>query len=589
VITKTDSDSDARAERKTRRSNYAFLKNLKQPIAFLALAFTVLVPFGQVPAVQAITTPAGCTLSETSMWTNYAFAPQTGTFTATVDATPNAAVTDGLIGLSTEGATAYTDLAAIVRFSSVKVAIDARNGGVYDAIQTIPYVVGTTYHFRIVVNIPNHTYSAYVTPAGGTEKTIGTNFAFRSEQATAKSLAFWAPFSDVQTFKACNWNISGVTDTKAPSVPQSVVAAGFSTTAMKVSWKKSTDDVSVAGYNIYQDGGLIASTKTLNISYIVTGLIAPTSHTYAVAAYDTSGNTSSKSSSVTGTISTPIISPVSATPGGSYDQAVLADHPVAFWDLNPKSATEADQSGNGHMGTYKNGTPSAVTLPDGEQAADFNGSSQYVNVPSSNAFSISTTGNLTWEAWVRADTFQFPTAGSDAYVDFMGKCAEYGPTCEWESRIYDSTTPEGRGNRLSAYVFNSSAGLGSAADWQPTDGLISTEQWVHVVGEYTTQSQPSNCSNAGSYPGSINIWVNGVKWSQASHTPTGCMSQYSVRPTANTSPLTIGTMAMDYWFKGAIGKVAIYNYQLSQTQINSHYQVMTKKAVTGSCAAECSF
>jgi hypothetical protein len=35
------------------------------------------------------------------------------------------------------------------------------------------------------------------------------------------------------------------------------------------------------------------------------------------------------------------------------------------------------------------------------------------------------------------------------------------------------------------------------------------------------------------FPGSIDIWVNGVKWNQAVHNPTGCMSQYSVKPPAN--------------------------------------------------------
>ena len=41
------------------------------------------------------------------------------------------------------------------------------------------------------------------------------------------------------------------------------------------------------------------------------------------------------------------------------------------------------------------------------------------------------------------------------------------------------------------------------------------------------------------------------------------MSQYNVVPDANNSPLNIGTMAMDAWFPGAIGKVAIYDKLLT--------------------------
>jgi hypothetical protein len=276
--------------------------------------------------------------------------------------------------------------------------------------------------------------------------------------------------------------------------------------------------------------------------------------------------------------------------GASYDQVLLCDHPVAYWGMN-KPGSEPDLTGNGNIGTYMGGTPAPATLPNGDQAADFNGSSQYLTIPSDASLSIPTTGNLTWEAWIRPDVLQFPhDDGSSGYVDWMGKCDQYKPTCEWEARMYDTNTNESpnRPNRLSAYVFNPSAGLGSAADWQPASGVVQAGQWYHVVGEYTTLSQPSDCPSDPSYPGSINIWVNGVPWSQTNHNPTGCMSQYNVVPKAGPSALNIGTMAMDSWFKGAIGKVAVYSYLLSQAQITDHYQAMTGKLPAGSCADTCS-
>jgi len=217
------------------------------------------------------------------------------------------------------------------------------------------------------------------------------------------------------------------------------------------------------------------------------------------------------------------------------------------------------------------------------------GSGQYLLVPSSASLSIPTTGNLTWEAWIRPDTINFPVASGDGYVDFMSKCNQYGPTCEWESRMYNSTTPDGRPDRISAFIFNPSVGLGSAADWQPNAGVIQAGRWIHVVGEYTTGSQPASCPNALAHPGSINIWVNGVEWNQSYHSPTGCMSQFGIVPRANNNPLTIGTMALDTWFEGAIGKVAIYNYLLTPAQIASHYQAMIGRAPTRSCASTCSF
>jgi hypothetical protein len=192
---------------------------------------------------------------------------------------------------------------------------------------------------------------------------------------------------------------------------------------------------------------------------------------------------------------------------------------------------------------------------------------------------------LTWEAWVRPDTFQFPNASGDGYVDWMGKCANYSPTCEWEARLYGASTPQDRPNRLSAYAFNPSAGLGSAADWQPQAGLLKAGQWLHVVAEYDLSATPSGCSSA--YPGSINIWVNGIKQNFAAHAPTGCMSQYKISPKAGSSPLTIGTMALDTWFKGAVGKVAVYDRLLTQTEINAHFTAMTGAQPSGSCASAC--
>jgi hypothetical protein len=273
-------------------------------------------------------------------------------------------------------------------------------------------------------------------------------------------------------------------------------------------------------------------------------------------------------------------------PAGTYDQTVLCEHPVAYWALTAASGTEADLTGNGNAGTYKGGKPGTAMLPNGDTVADFNGSTQYLTVPSNPSLSIPTTGNLTWEGWIRPDVLQFPN-NSNSYIDWMGKCASYGPTCEWEARMYNTTNPQGRCNRLSAYVFNPSAGLGSAADWQPVCGLIQAGSWYHVVGEYTTHTQPADCPNVPASPGSIDVWVNGVPWNQTSHNPTGCMSQYNVVPKANNSPVNIGTMALDAWFQGAIGKVAVYDYLLTQAQITEHYTQMTGKQPTGSCAATC--
>ncbi len=281
---------------------------------------------------------------------------------------------------------------------------------------------------------------------------------------------------------------------------------------------------------------------------------------------------------------------VAACSGGarSYDASILCDSPVGYWAMSRASGTEPDLSGRANSGSYHGGTTTTTTLPNGDRAVVFNGSNQFLSIPALAAYSIPTTGNLTWEAWLKPTVLQF-THDSGGYVDWLGKCADYSPTCEWEGRLYSTENSENRCNRFSAYVFNPSAGLGSAADFQPQCGLIQAGSWYHVVGEYTLLKQPAGCENTSKYPGSIDIWVNGVKWNQSRHGQTGCMSQYDVVPKANSSPVNVGTMAEDAWFQGAIAKLAIYDFLLGEAQIKAHYRAMTGMEPTGSCGNDCSF
>lgn len=54
-----------------------------------------------------------------------------------------------------------------------------RNGGVYQCDQPVPVINNQLYHFRIAANLAAQTYSVYVTPDGGIETAIATNYKFR--------------------------------------------------------------------------------------------------------------------------------------------------------------------------------------------------------------------------------------------------------------------------------------------------------------------------------------------------------------------------------------------------------------------------
>src|SRR3989475_6163880 len=150
-----------------------------------------------------------CMISASS-WQNVAFAPQSGSFTAEFDATPQNAGMDGVMGLSNGPAAAYSSLAAIVRFNTSGM-IDAINGGVYAASAAIPYSAGTTYHFRFVVSVPAHTYSVYVRSGSNAEQLLASNFSFRTEQAAASALNNLGLYASVGSETVCNLAVTCVT------------------------------------------------------------------------------------------------------------------------------------------------------------------------------------------------------------------------------------------------------------------------------------------------------------------------------------------------------------------------------------------
>src|SRR5438034_1346657 len=136
-------------------------------------------------------------------WQNVAIPSPAGAFEAQLDATPTTANMNGVVGLANGPAADWTTLAAIVRFNPTG-TIDARNGGDYAAATAIPYTPGTTYHFRLDVDIASHSYTAYVTPAGATEQLVGSAFAFRTEQAAVSVLNNLGVYASVGGETVCN-------------------------------------------------------------------------------------------------------------------------------------------------------------------------------------------------------------------------------------------------------------------------------------------------------------------------------------------------------------------------------------------------
>jgi len=261
-----------------------------------------------------------------------------------------------------------------------------------------------------------------------------------------------------------------------------------------------------------------------------------------------------------------VLSPRAAEAGNSrYDELIRSHDPVMYLAMSsPASGREADLTRRGHLGTYhpKGKYPSTSALPNGDRVADFNGTTQFLQVADANDLSVTSRGRLTIEAWIRPDTLQFPSDEGSGYVHLLGKGEP--DQHEYVARMYSKTNRENRPNRVSGYAFNLKGGLGSGSYFQDP---VKAGQWMLVDIVINTRDRSRQ------YPtGYVRIFKNGVL-----RDTTG-LDQFKVTPGNGTAPFRVGTRDLGSFFQGPIGKVAVYPRELTAQRIRSHYTAMVAAA-----------
>ncbi len=103
-------------------------------------------------------------------------------------------------------------------------------------------------------------------------------------------------------------------DTSAPTAPTNLVGWAASSSQVNLSWSPSTDNVGIAGYWLYRNGGQVATVT--GTTWSDAGVSGSTTYSYAVVAFDAAGNTSATSNTVS--ITTP------APPGSGGASGALA-------------------------------------------------------------------------------------------------------------------------------------------------------------------------------------------------------------------------------------------------------------------------
>ena len=300
----------------------------------------------------------------------------------------------------------------------------------------------------------------------------------------------------------------------------SVVAYG----AMPLSYYWSTNGAPIPG----------ANNATLSLGNLQVSNSAP----YSVVISNAFGSITSSVVSLT----------ILPAPTYPFAQAVLEDHPVAYWRLDETTGTIAHDYISGLNGVYNKvqlGQP-GYKLVDLHPSARFGSlapnTSLVTNIPID--FATSSSPNFTVEAWVNGT----------AQVGDNGLVTK-GTGAGGEQFNLDC----GGGNHGFRFFVRDSTG----ATHGGSSSVALNSKWHHVVGV---------CDQAHS-----NVWlyVDGVSAGQSSIVPgSGLLS--------SSNPVTIGcrqsgTTAFDLQFTGLMEEVAIYNYALSSNQVQFHYSVVTNR------------
>ena len=188
--------------------------------------------------------------------------------------TNNAADTEAPSTPTNVVVTDVTTTTAKVTWSEAKDNVGVVGYNVYLNEAKVNETLITTTEYDLTALTEETNYSVKVTAVDAAENESG-----RSEAAT-----FTTPKTQ---------------DTEAPSVPAGVTASDVTQTGAKITWTAATDNVGVAGYNVYLGESRVNTSPVTVTEYELSGLTANTEYTVTVSAVDAAGNESARSDAAT--------------------------------------------------------------------------------------------------------------------------------------------------------------------------------------------------------------------------------------------------------------------------------------------------
>ncbi|MFK8015461.1 MAG: LamG-like jellyroll fold domain-containing protein [Gammaproteobacteria bacterium] len=299
-------------------------------------------------------------------------------------------------------------------------------------------------------------------------------------------------------------------DLEAPSVPTSLTAIAVTYNTVTLSWQASTDNVGVAGYQVYQNA--VPLDQRVGTSFPATGLQPLTSYSFTVSAFDASGNVSAQ---------TPVLN-VTTTAAPDLSARIVAHY--RFDELG--GAVAADATGN-YDGALRGGAQFGSGQYNG--GLILQGSADAVDV---GVIDVDSGDGLTLSAWVRPDS----VAGIASEARFLSKAS--------------GTVDQAHVWMLGSYLDGTALRFRLKTAGNPTatlispEGVLPTGQWSHVSATHDGTT--------------MRLYVDAVQVASQSNNGTA-----AVDPTVSVAVGNQPVGAGDRGLIGALDDVIVFDTALS--------------------------
>ncbi len=458
------------------------------------------------PKTLAVSSSGTNCVTSTASWQNSSFASQNGTFQATFTVTPGAASMDGVVGLSSGAQTSYANFAVLVLFSDTGI-IEAYNSGGYDHAATVNYSAGTAYNFRLLVNVAADTYDVFVTPQGGSEQALGSNYGFRTSVSSLNNRGVIAESGSLQV---CNFAV-GAAPLSANAGQDKTIAPNGSTTL---------DGSASGGQAPYSYSWSPATgLSNANVAQPTVSRSAVGNYTYTLTVTDAQSNTA-VDTVVLQVAVTPLVanagSDTSIAPGGSttLSGAGSGGQPPYTYSWSPTTALNNPIIASPALTTtYTLTVRDSVntTATDSVVVSVITGTIYYVS-PSGNDSNLGTEA-LPWRTLTKAGSTA--TAGATVFIKAGTYTQTLAPSNAGTSGSWIAfkaapgdecqTTPTGK--NCSVIISGRDPGVDITRNYIRVEGIrIQNGGWGVSVDQSVTGVEVTNCDILGNSNSAIIMW-----------------------------------------------------------------------------------